>query len=53
MNEPSEKDYLQYRGNKIPRVIRFAWTALALFGVYYIVTYALPDLKVWLAGGTP
>lgn len=49
MSEPSEKDYLVYSGNKVPRVIRFAWTVLIIFIVIYLFQWALPDLKLWIA----
>ncbi len=48
MAEPSEKDYLQYRGNHIPRFIRLAWTLLFVFIIYYLAVNAVPDLKIWL-----
>lgn len=48
MSEPSEKDFLQYRGNKVPRVLRFVWTVLIFFVVIYVVAYAVPDLKQWI-----
>lgn len=48
MSEPSEKDFLQYRGNNVPRFIRLAWTILIVFCVYYLASYAWPDLKAWL-----
>lgn len=44
----SEKDYLVYTGSKVPRVIRFIWTALIVFAIFYIVKFAVPDLKAWL-----
>jgi len=44
----SEKDFLVYSGNKVPRVIRLAWTVLILFCLFYMIAYALPDLKLWL-----
>lgn len=43
-----EKDYLVYTGNKVPRVIRLVWTAIILFGAYYLMVYAWPDLKEWM-----
>lgn len=48
MPESSEKDFLQYRGNKVPRVIRLAWTVFILFCAAYVAVYAWPDLKEWL-----
>lgn len=44
----NEKEFLQYQGSKIPRVIRFVWTILIAFSLYYLMKYALPDLKLWL-----
>lgn len=46
--ESSEKDFLVYTGNKIPRIIRFAWTVIILFCGYYLAVYAWPDLKLWM-----
>jgi len=46
--ERSEKDFLVYSGNKVPRVLRLVWTVLILFCVFYLVAYAVPDLKAWL-----
>ena len=48
MNEPTEKDFLKYTGNKVPRVIRLAWTVLIVFVAMYVIAYALPDLKEWI-----
>ena len=42
--ESQEKDFLRYRSNKIPRVIRFAWTLFVLFATYYLITYFWPNL---------
>lgn len=44
-----ETDLLQYKGNQVPRILRFAWTILIVFSVIYLVNYMLPDLKEWLA----
>jgi hypothetical protein len=49
MGEPSEKDFLRYRGNHVPRFLRFAWTVLLLFSIYYLAAYAWPDLRQWLS----
>lgn len=43
-----EKDFLQYTGNKIPRIIRLFWTIFMLFALYYIVDNLVPDLKTWI-----
>lgn len=48
MNEPSEKDFLVYRGNVKPRVLRFAWTVFFIFSVYYIAKFAVPNLVEWM-----
>lgn len=45
--ESSEKDFLVYTGNKIPRIIRLAWTVLILFCIYYLAKYSWPDLLAW------
>lgn len=50
MPEPMEKDFLQYKGNTVPRVIRLAWTALIVFTIFYLSRYAWPDLMAWLQG---
>lgn len=44
-----ETDLLRYRGNNVPRILRFAWTALVIFSIFYLVKYMVPDLRVWLA----
>lgn len=44
-----ETDLLQYKGNSFPRVLRFAWTVLIIFSVFYLMKYMVPDLKEWLA----
>lgn len=46
--ETSEKDFLSYTGNKIPRIIRLAWSVLIAFCVYYMTKFSWPDLKLWL-----
>jgi hypothetical protein len=43
-----ETDELRYRGNQVPRIIRFAWTALAIFSVIYLARYMWPDLMEWI-----
>jgi hypothetical protein len=52
MSEMEEKkveaDFYKYQGWKIPRVIRLVWTVLILWGVYYFIKYAIPDLQMWL-----
>lgn len=47
--QSSEKDFLIYRGNNVPRVIRLAWTILVLFCLYYLGSYMWPDLMTWMA----
>lgn len=42
-----EKDFLVYKGNHIPKVIRLAWTLIAVFITWYIIVNVLPDLKIW------
>lgn len=44
-----ETDLLRYRGNNVPRILRFAWTALVIFSVFYLIKYMVPDLRVWLS----
>lgn len=43
-----EKDYLTYTGNKVPRVIRFVWTLIVVFTIFYSAYYVWPDLKEWI-----
>jgi len=50
MSEGQERDHLTYVGNRVPRFLRFAWTVFFLFGIYYLITYMWPDLKVWVHG---
>lgn len=48
-NPPSsEKDFLVYSGNKIPRIIRLAWSVVFLFGIYYLSVNMWPNLLVWI-----
>lgn len=46
--EAQESEFLQYTGNKVPRVIRFAWTVLVLFIAAYCIRYVWPDLVQWI-----
>lgn len=46
--EHSEQEYLQYVGNKFPRVLRLVWTGFVVFLVIYIGKYCIPDLLQWL-----
>ncbi len=48
MEKKSEKDYLEYKGNTVPRVIRLAWTIFLGFAIYYVIANVLPDLGSWL-----
>jgi hypothetical protein len=43
-----EVDQLRYKGNGVPRVLRFAWTVFILFSIAYLAYYAWPDLRSWL-----
>ena len=51
-----EIDYLVYRGKSIPKILRFAWTLLPVFIIYYLFfewdsinqTNFLKDLLNWL-----
>lgn len=47
-HESSEKEFLKYSGNKVPRLIRFVWTVLVVFSAYYLFINFVPDLKEWL-----
>lgn len=42
-----EKVKFEYRGNTIPLVIKIVWIILISWGAYYLLTFALPDLKLW------
>lgn len=44
-----ETDLLKYRGNDVPRILRFAWTALIIFSIFYLIKYMVPDLEIWLS----
>ena len=46
--ELQEKDFNKYQSDKIPKFLRFAWTVLILWSIYYFFRYSLPDLKIWL-----
>ena len=43
-----EQELQQYKGHKIPFVIKLAWVILILWGCIYSVMYAFPDLGQWL-----
>jgi hypothetical protein len=43
-----ETDQLRYRGAGVPRIIRLAWTLMAVFSVYYLGRYMVPDLIEWM-----
>jgi hypothetical protein len=43
-----ETDLLRYQGHGVPRFIRFIWTLMIIFGVYYLSRYMWPDLQEWL-----
>ncbi len=38
---------------KMPRWLFFIWVGFALWGVYYVIKYAVPDLKLWSAKPLP
>lgn len=50
MQDKQEHDYLNYTGNKVPRVIRLAWTVLIAFSLYYLFSYAVPALMNYMKG---
>lgn len=37
-----------YVGNHIPIFIKLVWAILIIWIIIYLITYALPDLQVWL-----
>ncbi len=43
-----ESDFHKGAGHKIPHFVRFVWTILVIWGLYYLFKYSLPDLKLWL-----
>ena len=38
----------EYRGNKIPIVIKIAWPILISWCLYYLIRYSLPNLLKWI-----
>jgi len=50
-NESSESDFLKYRDDHrpLPLAIRVAWFIFFVFCALYLMSFAIPDLKVWLA----
>lgn len=44
----NEDGKFEYKGNKIPLVIKIVWTVLIIWVVSYLIAYALPDIKAWL-----
>lgn len=48
LKKSDQKENVVYRGHKIPFVIIVAWFILILWIVFYLVSFALPDLKNWL-----
>jgi len=51
LNQSPEKetDLLRYKNNSVPRVLRFVWTILIVFCIFYLAKYMVPDLRIWLA----
>lgn len=43
-----ERDFQVYVGWKIPLFIKMAWAVLVIWQVFYLVSYLIPNLKVWL-----
>ncbi len=37
----------QQSDGKMPKALFFIWVALSIWGVYYLIRYAWPDLKEW------
>jgi hypothetical protein len=52
-----EVDYLVYRGNAVPKIIRLVWTILVIFLAYYLFfdwdsvsqTNFVKDLSSWMS----
>jgi len=52
-----EVDYLVYRGNAVPKIIRLLWTVLVIFLAYYLFfewdsvsqTNFVKDLNSWMS----
>ncbi|MEZ4751808.1 MAG: hypothetical protein R3B54_14610 [Bdellovibrionota bacterium] len=47
--ESQEADHLYYVGNKVPRVLRLAWTVFFAFMLFYLIKYAWPSLQEWMS----
>jgi hypothetical protein len=43
-----EVDLLVYKGNKVPKLLKIAWVILILFCIWYLISFMVPDLKVWI-----
>lgn len=43
-----ERDFHHGEGHGIPLFIKIAWLILVIWGIYYLLTYSLPDLKNWI-----
>lgn len=43
-----ETDELRYKGSKVPRLIRLAWTVFTVFALVYLARHMWPDLQEWM-----
>jgi hypothetical protein len=46
--ELKERDFHHGEGHHFPFFLKIAWTILICWGIYYLFTYSLPDLKDWV-----
>lgn len=44
--DPEKADL--YQGNKIPKMLRWAYAAFAIWAATYVIKYLVPNLLVWL-----
>lgn len=48
-NRPDEPVRIEYRPDgKIPVGIWLVWLGFAVWGIWYSIKYAIPDLMLWL-----
>ena len=48
--QQTEKDFQKYvHQHKVPVFIGMVWTILFIWGIYYLITWSIPNLKVGLA----
>lgn len=47
MQEEEQKE-IPYKGNEIPKILKFVYVIFILWAVYYFVSNGMPDLSEWL-----